>query len=68
MIRTFTTREILDETNVPFWKLEHLVRARKVKPLSRGRGRERRFTREEYEKARQLLTEAEVDKATYEST
>ncbi len=58
MARTYTTTDILTETGVPFWRLEHLIRAHRIKPLNKGRGRERRFSQEEYEKAKRLLVEA----------
>lgn len=64
--KTYTTTEILKALQVPFWRLEHLVRAGRVTPLNRGKGRERRFTVEEFEKARQLLTEVEGNEAAYE--
>ena len=63
--KTYTTTEILKTLQVPFWRLEHLVRAGRVAPLNRGKGRERRFTAEEFEKARLLLTEVVRNEATY---
>ena len=53
--QTYTTTEILETLQVPYWRLEHLIRARKIQPLNRGRGTERRFSREEFEKAERLL-------------
>lgn len=57
MNKMFSTTDILRASGARYWHLEHLIRAGKIKPLSRGRGRERRFTRKEFEKAKQLLTE-----------
>lgn len=54
----YSTTEILEILGVPFYRLEHLVRVGKVKPLISGRrGVERRFTVEEFEKAKRLLAE-----------
>jgi len=56
----YTTTEVLETLQVPYWRLEHLIRAGKVKPLNRGRGQERRYSQTEFEKARKLLTEPEL--------
>jgi len=53
---TYSTTEILRLLDVRWWRLEHLIRSGRVKPISRGRGVERRFSREEFEKAEHLLT------------
>ena len=52
---TYTTTELLKTLQVPYWRLEHLIRADKVEPITRGRGIERRFTKEEFDKAERLL-------------
>ena len=57
---TWTTTEILRELEVPFWRLEHLVRSGKLQPLNKGRGRERQYSQIEFEKARKLLNEPEL--------
>ena len=64
--KSYTTTEILRELDVPFWRLEHLVRGGRVTPLNRGRGRERRFSVEEFEKARLFLTDVAGNEATYD--
>ena len=65
---TWTTTEILRELAVPFWRLEHLVRSGKLKPLNKGRGRERRYSQTEYEMARKLLTEPELREGPTQAT
>ena len=64
MDNTYSTSEILAAVKEPYWRLEYLVRSGRIRPLSRGRGKERRFTQEEYEKAKRLLTD--VLGTTYE--
>ncbi len=55
--RTKKTTEILSALGIPFWRLEHLIRAGKITPLNRGRGVERRFSQEEFLKAKRILKE-----------
>ena len=51
--RTYTTSEVLQELQVPYYRLEYLIRTNQVKPIPEGRssGRERRFSEEELKKA-----------------
>lgn len=55
--RTYTTTETLEALEVPFWRLEHLIRAGKITPLNRGRGVEIRFSQEEFLKEKRILKE-----------
>ena len=55
--QVYTTTEILKALEVPFYRLEHLIRVGKVVPLNRGRGVERRFSLAEFKKATELLAE-----------
>lgn len=62
--QTYGTMEILEALEVPFWRLEHLIRAGKITPLNRGRGIERRFSRAEFAKIKELLAEpTEIQRA-----
>ena len=55
--QTYTTTEILTALEVPYYRLEYLIRVGKVTPLNRGKGIERRFSLAEYENAKRLLAE-----------
>ena len=55
--KTYTTTEILKTLQVPFWRLEHLVRAGRVVPLNRGRGTERLFAEREYQKVKKIFAD-----------
>lgn len=57
MTRTYGTTEILRTLSVPFWRLEYLIRAGRIMPINRGRGRERRFTEAEFQKIKQFLVD-----------
>ncbi len=55
--RTYSTTEVLKALGVRYWKLEHLIRAGEITPLNRGRGIERRFSEDEFLKAKRILKE-----------
>lgn len=56
--KTLTTTEVLNELDVPFWRLEYLIKSHQIKPLGPGgRGVERRFSVAEFEKIKRLLAE-----------
>ena len=55
--QTYSSTEVLKETGAAYWKLDFLVRSHKVSALRQGRGRERRFNKSEFDKAKRLLTE-----------
>ena len=57
MSETLSTNQVLEKLGVPFWRLEHLVRSGRVRPLKRGRGHDRKYSLEEYHKARRILVE-----------
>ncbi len=55
-MRIYRSSEILRELKIPFYTLEYWIRTGKVQPITDGRrpGRERRFTGEEFRKAKEL--------------
>ncbi len=54
--KTYSTKQVLQALNVPYYVFEYLIRTNQVRPVSEGRasGRERRFSEEELEKAKCL--------------
>ena len=53
---TYSTTEVLRELRIKFYVLDYWVRVGQVQPVDegRGRGRERQFSKQEFEKAKKL--------------
>lgn len=66
--RVYTTTEILEVLHTPYYIFEYWVRSGKIHPVSeeRGRGKERRFTELEFEKARNLARLSQLMKESDE--
>lgn len=54
--RIYTSSEILKALGIKFYQFDYMIRSGKITPIAEGRtsGRERRFTEEEFEKAKDL--------------